>query len=206
MALRFGELDDDLDIVIPPLEGACKVLRPLSSSDQPVQPRTVRLSQGFASLIPVPLVGVDAADDDIVLQDRLCCHIASDGTGPPITASDTRKANDPARRYLLYGIGYDRSSAGAFDDDVRPESNTSDGTGVVRGSQRAHHFRFETRFHSIKNMNFQPPLHSEQGCEQANWARTGHKYCSRIPKGTSADRVDLFPRLGDNGCRLEQNA
>jgi hypothetical protein len=36
--LRFGELDDDLDIVIPPLEGACEVLRPLSSGDQPVQP------------------------------------------------------------------------------------------------------------------------------------------------------------------------
>ena len=64
--LRFGELNDDLDIVIFPLKGACEVLRPLSSSDQPVQPRTVRPSQGFASLIPVPLVGVDAADDDVI--------------------------------------------------------------------------------------------------------------------------------------------
>jgi hypothetical protein len=65
--LRFSKLDDDLDIVILPLESAWEVLWPLSSSDQPVQPRTVCLSQGFACLIPVPFVGVDAADNYVIL-------------------------------------------------------------------------------------------------------------------------------------------
>jgi hypothetical protein len=46
--LRFGELDDDLNIVIPSLEGPCEVFRPLSSGDQPLQPRTIRPGQCFA--------------------------------------------------------------------------------------------------------------------------------------------------------------
>jgi hypothetical protein len=64
--LGVGELNDDLDIVILPLEGACEVLRLLSSCYQPTQPRTVCPGQRFASLIPVPFVGVDAADYDVI--------------------------------------------------------------------------------------------------------------------------------------------
>jgi len=57
---------NDLDVVILPPQGTCEVLRLLSSGDQPVQSQTVRLGQRFASLIPVALVGVDAANDDVI--------------------------------------------------------------------------------------------------------------------------------------------
>ena len=52
--LGFGELDDDLSIVIPSLEGPCEVFRPLSSGDQPPQPRTVRPGQCFGICVPDP--------------------------------------------------------------------------------------------------------------------------------------------------------
>ena len=101
--LRFGELDDDLDIVIFPLEGACEVLRPLSSSDQPAQPRTVCLGQRLASLIPVALVGVNAADDDVISQDRFSGDIAGGGCpDPSVTATDACETDDASVRNSLY--------------------------------------------------------------------------------------------------------
>src|ERR1700722_12165666 len=74
--LRFSELDDDLDIVSVSVEGAFEVFRSLSSGDQPVQPRTVCPGQRFAGLIPMPLVGIHTADEDVVLQDRRSRNIA----------------------------------------------------------------------------------------------------------------------------------
>jgi len=66
----------------------------------------------------VPLVGVDAADDDIVLQDCLSGNIASDGPGSPVTAADARKTYNAPGRDLLNGVGDDRSGTCAFDDDI----------------------------------------------------------------------------------------
>jgi hypothetical protein len=205
-SLRFGELDDNLDVAILPLEGARKVLRPLPSGDQPLQPRTVCPGERFASLIPVPLVGVDAANDDVVLQDRFCGNIASDVPDSPVTAADTRKANDPSVRYFSYGVGYDRSRAGAFNDDIWPESDVGDTTGMVQGTQSAHEVRLEAGINPIKNVNVQSPLHSEQCREQADWTSTRHKHSPWFPKGAPAYRVDLLPRLCDDGRRFEQNA
>jgi hypothetical protein len=42
----------------------------------------------------VALVGVDATDDDVVLQDRLSGNIARDSAGVPITAADTCNTDD----------------------------------------------------------------------------------------------------------------
>jgi hypothetical protein len=203
--LRFGELDDDFDIVSPPQEGACEVLRPLPSSDQPIQPRTVRPSQGFLTLIPVPLVGVDAADDDAVLQDCLSGNICRGDPGASATAADARKTDNASGREFLYGVEYHRSGAGAFDDDIWLEAYVGDSTRMVRGTQGAHKVRLETGINPIKNMNVQSALHSQQRREQADWTRARHKHRPRIPKGTPADRVDVLPRLCNDGRWLKQN-
>jgi hypothetical protein len=79
--LGFGELDDDLDIVTPPLKNVCKDLWPRSSGDQWVQPRTVCPGQRLACPIPVPLVGVDTAYYDVISQDHFSGNIA----GAPVT-------------------------------------------------------------------------------------------------------------------------
>jgi len=70
---HFCELDNDLYIVIRPPVSASEVPWLFSSGDQPGQPGTACPRQRFASLIPVPFVGVDAANDDVVLQLRHSC-------------------------------------------------------------------------------------------------------------------------------------
>jgi hypothetical protein len=141
------------------------------------------------------LVRVDAADDDVVSQDHFGGDIACGGSGSPVTAADTRKADDASSRDFPYGVGYDWSGARAFDDNVWPESDAGDSAGVVRGTQSAHEVRLEAGVHPIKNMNLQSALHSEQCCEQSNWTCARHKHSPRIPKRTPSDRVDLFPCL-----------
>src|ERR1700692_4711374 len=153
-------------------------------------------------LIPMTLVRVDAADDDVVSQDHFGGDIACGGCGSPVTAADTRKTDDASSRDFLYGVGYDRSGTRAFNDDIWTESNACNSTGVVRGTQSAHEFRLETGVHPIKNMNLQSALHSKQCCEQSNWTCARHKPSPRIPKRTPSDRVDLFPCLCDDGRRL----
>jgi hypothetical protein len=64
----FGELNDDLDVVWLPLESMIEVFRPLAPCDEARQPRTIRPGQGVSGPVPVPLVGVHAADDDIVVE------------------------------------------------------------------------------------------------------------------------------------------
>ena len=126
--LRFRELDDHLDIVSVSLEGTFEVLRPLSSGDQPAQPGTVCPGQLFAGPIPVPLVGVDAADDDVVLQHCGSGDITGGRGSAAVTAADASKTDDASVRDFLYTVGDDRTGPGAFDDDVWLESDGGDGT------------------------------------------------------------------------------
>ena len=53
-----------------PLQCALEILRPLASRDEACEPRAVRMGQDFTGLVPVPLVGVDAADNDGVPEHR----------------------------------------------------------------------------------------------------------------------------------------
>ena len=76
-----------------PLEGALEVLRFLAPCDQPAQPRPIGACQDSAGSIPVPLVGVDAAEDDVVLQDGGCRHVCHNPTGSA-AGSDSRQTDD----------------------------------------------------------------------------------------------------------------
>src|SRR5580704_1231753 len=107
-------------------------------------------------------------------------------------------------REFLYGVEYHRSGPGAFDDDIWLEAYVGDSTGMVRGTQGAHKVRLETGIDPIKNMNVQSALHSEQCREQADGTCSRHKHRPRIPKGTSADRVDVLPHLCNDGRWLKQ--
>jgi hypothetical protein len=194
IALSFGELDDDLDIVVAPLKRAEEVLRPFSSGDQLAEPRMVCSGQRLASFIPMPLVGVDAANDHVVLQHRLSGDIGCGGSSAAATGADARKADNASGRDFLYGVGYDRSGTRAFNDDIWLEPDAGDSAGMVRGSQGAHQVRLETGINPIQNMNVQPALHSEHCREQADWTCARYKHSSWIPKGAPADRVDVFPK------------
>jgi hypothetical protein len=90
------------------------------------------LAKCFASLIPMTLVRVDAADNGVVSQDHFGGDIACGGSCSPVTAPDTSKTDDASSRYFLGGVGYDRSGTRAFDDDIWPESDAGYATG--RGS------------------------------------------------------------------------
>src|SRR4051812_48654249 len=62
------KLNDNLDVVRLPLKGAHERLRWLAPRDETRQPLAIRLGQCQSRPVPVTLVGVDAADDDIVFE------------------------------------------------------------------------------------------------------------------------------------------
>ena len=123
---RLGELDDDLDVLRRPLQGAHEILRPLASRHEACQPRAVRAGQGFTGLVPVPLVGVDAADDDIVPEHRFGRDVGRGEPGRVAAGPDAGQTDDAARPDGLDRIGDDLPDARAFDDDVRLESDIRD--------------------------------------------------------------------------------
>src|SRR4051812_30357613 len=68
----FRKLNDDLDVLRLPLGGALERLRWFAPRDETRKPRAIRIGQCLSRPVPVTLVGVDAADDDVVLQHRRC--------------------------------------------------------------------------------------------------------------------------------------
>ena len=91
--------------------------------------------------VEVAPVGVDRADDHVVLQDDLLGHV---GRGHPArgpAAADAGQADHPAGADLADRVDDDRPDAGALDDDVGLEAEVGDGTGVVGGTEVAHELR-----------------------------------------------------------------
>jgi len=98
------------------------------------------------------------------------------------------ETDDPSVRYFLYGIGYDRSGAAAFDDDIRAKSDTRYGTGMVRGPQIAYEIRLYSGINPIKNM-------------KAASRPIGPAPVTRTVFGSQKARrpiVDLLPRFCDD--------
>jgi hypothetical protein len=56
-----------------------------------------------------------------------------------------------------------------FDDDIWPESDAGDGTGMVRGTQSADEVRLEAGINPVKNVNIESAPLSDQCCKQADW-------------------------------------
>ena len=92
-------------------------LRALAARDEPGEPAAIGARQHLCRLVPVPFVGVHAADDDVVLQDHLRGHIGAEAGRAP-AAADPGEADDAARRHHLKAIGNDFANAGALDDHV----------------------------------------------------------------------------------------
>ena len=67
LASHLGKLNDDLDVVGLSFESLFELLRLFPARDQTAQPRPVGASEKISGLIPVPLISVDAADNDVVL-------------------------------------------------------------------------------------------------------------------------------------------
>ena len=55
----------------------------------------------------------------------------SPAVGAPVSATDAGKTNDASVRNSLYRVGYDRSGASAFDDNIWPESDAVYSAGMV---------------------------------------------------------------------------
>ena len=62
------ELNDDFDVVGLSLQRLLEILRLFTARDQAAQPLPVGARQILTCPVPVALVGIDAADDHVVLQ------------------------------------------------------------------------------------------------------------------------------------------
>jgi len=94
--LELGELNDDFDVVELPFECLFEILRLLTTRDQTAEPLAVSARQDISGLVPVPLVGVDAAHNDVVLQDCGRRDVRK-GQGRDAALSDAGQANKNAR-------------------------------------------------------------------------------------------------------------
>ena len=121
-------------------------------------------------------------------------------------APDARETYDAARRDGLNRICDDLPDAGAFDDDVRLESDVRDGAGVIGGPQGTDEIGLGPRLDPVEYVNLQPVLLADERGKKADRPGPGHEHGPRLPKGTLADGGDLLPRLGHDRRGLEQHA
>src|SRR5215510_11300318 len=105
------------------------MIRRLAPRDEAGQPRAIGVGQGFAGLVPVALVGANAAHDDVVLENRGRRDVRC---GTPVgraTTPDAGETHDAAGPDGLDRIDNQLSDARALDDDVRLEADATDRTG-----------------------------------------------------------------------------
>src|SRR5678816_946103 len=202
---HLGELDDHLDVVRRPLQGARKVVRALASRHELSQPGPVCTGQGFSGLVPVPLVGIDAPDEDVVPQYRPSRHVCRGWPDSVAASANAGETHDAARPNGSNRVGNHLPDARAFHDDVRLESDFSNGAGVVAGPEGADELRLGSRIGPIENMNVQTALLSEEGSEKTDRPSPGDQHGPGLPEGALTDHEDLFPGLGDDGCGLQQD-
>ena len=120
----FCKLDDDLYVVRLPGESPRELFRLFTAADKLREPRDVGARQRLSGLIPVPLVGVDASNDDVVRSQRRL------PPRRPLRRSSCRRclrqsANDASGCDVPDGINNDRSHTRAFNDHAQGRSPIS---------------------------------------------------------------------------------
>src|SRR6187431_2639498 len=154
----------------------------------------------------MPLVGVNASDDDVVLEHHRRGDVGGGLADSPATRADARKADHAAGGHNVERVGDDLADARALDDYVGLESDVCDATGVICRPQGTNQIGLGARFDAIENVNLEPVLLANQRCQQTDWSGAGDEHLAPLPQGTPADRLDLFPGLRDNGRGFQQHA
>ena len=95
LSLSASKVHDDLDVVWPTLQGVGDVLGQHSTSDQPGQPGAVGGGEGLGGTVEVSAVGVDRADDHIVLQHYLFGNVGRRKPARRTSAAHSREQTTP---------------------------------------------------------------------------------------------------------------
>src|SRR5271170_1913504 len=96
-----GELNDNLDVIRGTCQGALEMVGLLAACDQAIEPRALRACQSDASLVPVPLVGVDTAEHGFVVEHHASSKFGSVGSYQSASATHTSETDDAARSNQL---------------------------------------------------------------------------------------------------------
>ena len=167
-----------------------------------VKPGAVRTREYVGGLVPMPLVRVDAAHDDVVAQHHLRCCVGRGRRGRCPPAPDSCQTHDAA---AATARTHWRSPAMArtFDDHVRLESQARRPTRVIRRSEGA----YELRLAPVRRGRARAPRARAAGrsCRPAarSVPRRSRARCA-APRTPAIRRSDLLPCLGDDGRGLEQ--
>jgi len=112
------------------------------------QARSARASAS-PPLNQVALVCIHAAHNDFVSQDRIRRYVRGDVIAGAAASSDAGQAHNASGAELLNAIVDDRSNSGAFDNDVRFESDPCDVPAVVSSPERSHQPRLSSRLDTV---------------------------------------------------------
>ena len=170
------------------------------------QPRGIRASQDLSGLVPMSLVGVDAPDDDVVLEHHRRGEVGGGVADGPAARADAGEADDAAGAHNVDRVGDDLADARALDDHVGLESHVGGATGVIRRPQGANQIGLGARFDAIEDVDLEPVLLANQRRQQADRSGAGDEHRVRLPERALADRVDLLPGLRDDGRGFQQHA
>ena len=161
--------------------------------------------QRFGRPVEVPPVGVDRAEDHVVLQDECLGHVGWRYPARPSAAAHSREAHHPTRGDLADRVDDHRAHTGALDDDVGLEAHVGDGPGVVGGTEVVHQLRFGALGDPVQDVDVEPELDADHGREHADRAGTGDQHLPRLPERARPHGRDQLPGLRDHGGRLEQH-
>ena len=135
---RLRELHDDLNVVGFSLQSVAEFLRRNTPANEFRQPRAIGSRQEFTCLVPVPFIGIHAAKDHIVFEDRGRRDIGAGCCGDDAAVSDSGQTHNSTGPDRLDRVGNQLANPRAFNDRIRLKPDRFYGTAVVGRSQSSH--------------------------------------------------------------------
>ena len=135
----------------------------------------IGVRQHLAGAVPVPLVGVHRADDDVVLQHRGGGEVRRGGGGAT-AAADAGEADDAAGGDAAQRLD-DHLAAPVHSTMTSGSKPTSgDRAGVIGRAERAHEIRLRPGLDPIEHVHLEPVLLADQRRQQADRPGAGHEH------------------------------
>jgi hypothetical protein len=103
----------------------------LTAGNEARQKRPLGTSKNLIGFVPVPLIGINTAEDYVVTEHYPRRNVGSRRTLGLATATYASEAHNPPGSYSLDTVGYNLADACAFDDHIWLETDVSDLAAVV---------------------------------------------------------------------------
>jgi hypothetical protein len=131
-------LNNDFDVIGFSIQRLFEIFRFFPPCDEALQPLPIGSGQGSAGLVPVPLVRINASNDDVIFKHRRGGDIRNGRPACHTTRADACETYDAPRSDIINAFGNDLSNPGALDNDVRFEADVCNVCRVISRTEGLH--------------------------------------------------------------------